>query len=462
MFFRSTSNGGGPHRTHVCSDTCSTVRLGSDSMSWKSLPFNGESALTRGRKSSVPSWKQLPLQSSEPSWKQLPLTSSEPSWKRLKGIDKEDSGSSWKVLPLNKPLSLCPSVQRGETSQDGSSWKALALGSDTKQGRAQPSATCRHEVQICPIVLEMLSHEAAKAADTHYRKRGRDRVRVEEVMSTTYCQKEDCGICCKTLSVESVVAMLDLWHKLSDEAQTQYLASQYEAPVHGAPETCSTRPWTDYKMCGVPVCRDGFCAVLGTCHKTLTKRVNREVDMRHTHQASRLYAQHASRVIDFFFIDLYHTSSEDLPEHEHKCEDVDKSIADDMEAPLEVLCPKLEETFSWTPEASIAETVAHLVGPTSDAPLRHLSPGTVVSLYWQFLAWFDATDNLCRSGQHQAPSWTSFWRSWTYKWCKMLKFRKTSQHKECNSCFDFRETVRKRGLSVAAKMEVGAIAVPRG
>ena len=52
------------------------------------------------------------------------------------------------------------------------------------------------------------------------------------------------------------------------------------------------------------------------------------------------------------------------------------------------------------------------------------------------------------------PSWSSFWRAWVEKWRKILKFRKTSQHKECSACHDFREKVHSRKLTVAMKMQV--------
>ena len=160
-------------------------------------------------------------------------------------------------------------------------------------------------------------------------------------------------------------------------------------------------------------------------------------------------------------MELYHGAAEDLPENTHT-HDVDADIDKDHEEST-VHCPddaSIADLFNWTPEAAISERAAHFIGPNASAPRRHLPPGKPTTLYWQFLAWYESIRDVAGSSGinlpflSNFPSWTTFHRRWMQKWAHVLAFRKTSQHKECSMCHDFRCQIHRRGLSTAEKVAI--------
>ena len=145
-------------------------------------------------------------------------------------------------------------------------------------------------------------------------------------------------------------------------------------------------------------------------------------------------------------MELYHAVGEDLPENRtHFGGDAAFRTGKVMEPPVDI--------FGWTPEAAICERAAHFVNPGPSVPKRHLPPGGPATLFWQFKAWWAALEEhqknvVCdRNRIHQqCPSWSTFWRAWSGKWSKFFVFRHCSQHKECNICFDLRESLKKKSL----------------
>ncbi|CAJ1363954.1 unnamed protein product, partial [Effrenium voratum] len=163
-------------------------------------------------------------------------------------------------------------------------------------------------------------------------------------------------------------------------------------------------------------------------------------------------------LVDMFFLELYHQSAEDLPET-FQARDVDLQIAADNGEQAEgepqsymYQVSNVAEIFSWTPEAAIAQNIMALsTVDLSAVPIRHLPPGKPMSLFWQFQAWCEAAESLAGS-QFKAPSWSTFWRVWWEKWSHVLRFRKTSQHKECNTCHSLREKLQGKKGRAAEKM----------
>jgi hypothetical protein len=239
----------------------------------------------------------------------------------------------------------------------------------------------------------------------------------------------------------------------------------YEASLEVGEESEDVQHRTDYFIEGKKVCRPGLCAVLGTTEKSIMKKMKRTLDMRKTlpgDSRERPERQTATPVIDIFFMELYHGAAEDLPENVH-VNDVDGDIQKDHDESA-VHCPTAEtvnDIFHWTPEAAISDRAAAFIGPQASAPVRHLPPGKPMTLYWQFIAWFTALQEIALGiGLNElkflkdVPSWTTFHKRWFHKWRQILKFRKTSQHKECSQCFDFRVKVHKPGTPTQDKISI--------
>ena len=259
------------------------------------------------------------------------------------------------------------------------------------------------------------------------------------------------------MSPADLLEVCNLWHNLSDEGQMQYLCTQHEASeeVLGNEEAFSRR--TDYYINGSKVCVGGLCAILAVCPRTMYKKLKHGVDMRKqwSQDTWRPDRRIGRNLVDLFFMELYHSECEDLPEHLH-IQDVDEAIRTNAS----ITPDPSSDIFKWTPEAAWSDRAVHLIGPSPSVPRRHLPPGKVTTLFWRFQAWWEACEEIvgkCTElesedvPKRKQPSWSTFWRTWAGKWTSILTFRKTSQHKECSTCFNLRANLHKKGPSNAQK-----------
>ena len=168
--------------------------------------------------------------------------------------------------------------------------------------------------------------------------------------------------------------------------------------------------------------------------------------------------------MDMFFLEPYHQTAEDLPESYHTVA-VDATMSHDAGFDVDgdtalyaKQISKVDEVFSWTPEAALSQSIMALGSvDLSTVPCRHLPPGKPMGLFWQFQAWCDAAASFGGAlACVKTPSWATFWRAWSDKWSYVLKFRKKSQHKECTECHVFRESIQGKRKSPAEKMELAA------
>ena len=325
----------------------------------------------------------------------------------------------------------------------------------------------RSEVNMCRAMLRLIL-PADKIKETKYRRDAASEDRIVQALSTKYCaSRHSCVVCQQRLNRDVAQEIVELWCGLSDESQTQYLASMYDVALSMEEDSSDedVQHRTDYFIEGEKVCRAGFCSVLGTTERSLSKKMKRTLDMRKTlpgDARERPERQTASPIIDIYFMELYHGAAEDLPENVH-VNDVDAHIQRDHDEST-VHCPSAEtvnDMFTWTPEAAISDRAAGFIGPQSSAPVRHLPPGKPITLYWQFVAWFTALQGIAvgiglndLNFLRGVPGWTTFHRRWFQKWRHILKFRKTSQHKECSLCHDYRVKIHKKGTPTNEKVSI--------
>ena len=318
---------------------------------------------------------------------------------------------------------------------------------------------------MCRVMLQLILPGEVNE-ENKFRKDAADPDRINAALAKRYCHNtHECAICNKKLVCADVHDLVQMWLKLGDEAQVNYLASMYEGTLtESTPDEEDVQHRTDYYLDGAKVCRLGFCGILGTTPKTLMKRLHRCLDMRKKlpgESGTRPERQTATPLIDLYFMELYHGAAEDLPENIHT-HNVDAEIEKDHKESA-VHCPdgtSIADLFNWTPEAAISERAAHFIGPNTSAPVRHLPPGKPITLFWMFLAWYEAIRDIAGSSGislgflNRFPSWTTFHRRWYQKWSCILTFRKASQHKECSLCHDFRCAVHRRGVPTAEKVAI--------
>jgi hypothetical protein len=178
---------------------------------------------------------------------------------------------------------------------------------------------------------------------------------------------------------------------------------------------------------------------------------------------------------DWFFLEVYMTSTEPLPHEEYlagSAIDTDLQVdcnpwlaAQAAEPSGELVLPALEASLEdWSSERTFSDHAMLLLGDGEEAlrgvPRRFLPHGRVHDLYWQMVATWEVKAGLLEGGhgddmldkpiQHETskkekvkalkpPSFRTFLRRWHAKWKFILRFRKSSQHADCNICFKLRE-----------------------
>ena len=174
--------------------------------------------------------------------------------------------------------------------------------------------------------------------------------------------------------------------------------------------------------------------------------------MRSRAWSLRMRAVPQRQIVDQRFAELYMSAAEHLPTDD--VAEVHSNIASDDWATSRGMLldiPTLAAT-RWSPDASI-ESEALLAVSSTHAPKRSLQHGRLVDLWWQFVAWWDAGNELA-GGEGQCPCWATFWRSWSERWQHALRFRKSSEHSQCNECWQYGEALARSASSVEEKQAI--------
>ena len=107
----------------------------------------------------------------------------------------------------------------------------------------------------------------------------------------------------------------------------------------------------------------------------------------------------------------------------------------------------------WSPDASI-ESESLLAVFSTHAPKQSLQHGHPLDLWWQFVAWRDAGHELASGEGQQCPCWATFWRSWSERWQHALRFRKSSEHSQCNEFWQYGKALARSASSVQEKQTI--------
>ena len=155
-----------------------------------------------------------------------------------------------------------------------------------------------------------------------------------------------------------------------------------------------------------------------------------------------------------FFAELYQSAAEPLPDF---CHDDDAwldsvnsgKFADDM-----------QQVDGQSPA-----TLQMLWNKSPGLEVRYLPPGHVHDIYLQYLAWHDdhslygvrgVPDVSGVAGSASLSSrpaaWGTFWNVWKLQWHILLRFRKTSQHTRCSTCFKFEQKIHGSRVDMAGKL----------
>jgi hypothetical protein len=324
---------------------------------------------------------------------------------------------------------------------------------------------------------------------TTYARRGSDPEQVKQRLAKCKCRcakdKEAPG-CHQNVNLVELQLLCQAYWSLGDKGRDAALHAVYRAAVGSA---TSQQPLdvVEWHLCNKKVCFANFCILLGTSNKTIRKQITQSIDLRKSMPGEALCRPRPqSEAIDYFFRELYQSAAEPLPEQKrrgrtHKSIDADISWDDGpWELDTKALAENFEELDGWQPDAPtvqgmVALTVAsqaHVVG----VPIRYLPHGSMCHLYEMFLSSWDTLRDYLASGRpcgsevqssdqaaggqetqaatevlRSPPHAVTFWRRWQY-WKTYLRFRKSSQHSQCQTCFEIQQALRKHGNTPLQKL----------
>lgn len=246
-----------------------------------------------------------------------------------------------------------------------------------------------------------------------------------------------------------------------------------------------------WNLAGVKVCFNNFCALLGTSGPTIRKMIAGLPDLRRAvGPAGKQLAAPQAQHVDFWFYELYQSAAEPLPEAPGPSSqdqalnpDADITVADcpwlARDSPEACTVVKESEVAmdTWSPDKPTVDSLVRLTVASQaqvvGLPARYLPHGKLHDLYWMFLSSWDFVrvelDKEPGSGQTSSvqtsrrpdvqklrglgtPSFPTFWRRWQV-WKVYLKFRKSSQHAQCQTCFELQQTMHRGSVSWELRMQ---------
>lgn len=146
----------------------------------------------------------------------------------------------------------------------------------------------------------------------------------------------------------------------------------------------------------------------------------------------------AGMSVEQFFLELYHSAAESLPEmedcavaHVDWSIDLDESSDAKNHSESRVSSAKQEASvvFDWDPGSTLLKHQLEL-GSGERLPIKYIQHSKPIDLWWLYLAWVSLR---CPAGT-AAACWATFWRRWSAYWCFCLGLRKATQHAQCNEC----------------------------
>ena len=299
-----------------------------------------------------------------------------------------------------------------------------------------------------------------------------DKVRQRWATGGCTCTKVKRG-CHRAIPVKDLQCVCELYWAMSDEERSLLIRTCYLAAVRGDARSAiedsgyaeeladdeTTKKTAKWVLCGVPVCYSNFVYLLGTSSRTISKQIQGVPDLRKSVKGAPgiVRAAPQARHVDFFFYELYHSAAEPLP---------DPSSSSSTTAKADVLLngsPWLdlqeEQVPEWTPDNPSIETFVQLTVAcqgvaTPGVPVRYLQHGRLHDLYWLFLAQWDLVSVQGQEPEECVvpPSYTLFWRRWQV-WKRFLRFRKSSQHAQCQTCWELHQRMHKHNNTWHNRLE---------
>ena len=192
-----------------------------------------------------------------------------------------------------------------------------------------------------------------------------------------------CSICEDGSPFAELLTFRCLYHQLQGVQQLQLLSTSYSAGALTADQVARVK----WRLLGKRTCTSRLFSVLGTCSRTFYKKVHGHIDKRVFNGRRKTVA---SISVDQFFLELYHSAAEFLPE-DSSCHvaGVDASIEEDSAGPRVQTPTEPPPLPEWDAGKEFLQNAMSL-GSNADLPKKY-APWACklvmlsVSLVFQFL-----------------------------------------------------------------------------
>ena len=355
-----------------------------------------------------------------------------------------------------------------------------------------PWAECRNAQRQVDVSFQPCSPEAVILSMrvgpdrkfNEYERKGMDPTQIAQRFNSAGAHCRCAKPCYSNLKLTSLTGICQGFWRLNNCERGFLLRNLYQdsagfemeswsPDVFDGPQQGQARA-TLWSLSGIRVCKENFVHLLGTSAKYIWKCIYGVPDLRKIRQQPAKKAE----AVDFFFYELYQSAAEPLPTDPaariRAGNSVDADITFDN-GPwyqsgdgLNLGDASLEEEQvawqNWEPDRPITEVLHQLTVASKEAvvgaPLRFLPHGRLHDLYWLFQAAWGTLVAHQRPGVLESwdlmqgpPSFMTFYRRWAAVWHKLLRFRKSSQHAQCQTCHELQQVMRGRQSNWQQKMQ---------
>ena len=268
--------------------------------------------------------------------------------------------------------------------------------------------------------------------------------------------------CHTRVSIGALIAVCAAYWAMTDLERALVIQAMYAAAagntIEGGPEIHRIA----WFIGGVQVCFVNFCYLLGTGRNTIRNYVKGTWTPKVSHGRVKT----VGHFVDWFFIELYMSAAEPLPHKEIRALNDDKK---DVEITFEDKAwldkgdtLNAGEDKDWQPDRPKVDVATRLTlaaqGMEKDVglPVRFLPQTPLIHLYWSFVSAWDglmaclafespfvrkSRCPISQDGSWACPSYATFLKRWHDVFKHYLRFRKTSQHAMCQTCFELQQAI---------------------
>lgn len=352
-----------------------------------------------------PSWMTPPVHEpragrhqSKSSWQTPPVASDsvahQPAWMTPSVCTDAECGPKRRRVEVATPKWIQPPVCREDSSA---------------AGPAKQQQWSMAEIDLT-VGMALLSCGSQLAIETVDIKNERPKVEMlcKKPCSMGKSKQGTCSVCEPGLDVQEALTFVKVWKCMTGEMKGHLLSTVYQT---GNEDFAASR--VKWRFLGKRTCVARLCAILSMTPRTCYKYVHGVTDGRSRNFG---HVTPAGISVDQFFLELYHSAAEFLPEStQFHIDDVDSAIeeTEGMTREEVAVLKRLAEEESdllplvgCDPEKTLVSNMAVPASCTS-LPIRYIQHQHVVDVWWFYLSWMS-----CRAPDTNPASWSTFWRKW--------------------------------------------------